>query len=63
MFMKVQVFSIWKKKINKKDSRIRTHDPDGPVYYANQLDHWGFAGWWSNNFSTYSINPNPQKRT
>ena len=36
MFMKVQVFSIWKKKnINKTDSRIRTHDPDGPVYYAN----------------------------
>ena len=24
-----------KKQINKKDSRIRTHDPDGPVYYAN----------------------------
>ena len=35
MFMKVQVFSIWKKKICKTDSRIRTHDPDGPVYYAN----------------------------
>ena len=25
----------FEKKINKKDSRIRTHDPDGPVYYAN----------------------------
>ena len=36
MFMKVQVFSIWKKKkFDTKDSRIRTHDPDGPVYYAN----------------------------
>ena len=35
MFMKVQVFSIWKKKINKTDNRIRTHDPNGPVYYAN----------------------------
>ena len=34
MFMKVQVSSIWKKKINMKDSRIRTHYPDGPVYYA-----------------------------
>ena len=36
MFMKVQVSSIWKKKkIDMKDSRIRTHDPDGAVYYAN----------------------------
>ena len=37
MFMKLQVFSIWKKKINEKDSRIRTHDPGGPVYYAEDL--------------------------
>ena len=35
MFLKVQVSSIWKKKIDTKDSRIRTHDPDGTVYYAN----------------------------
>ena len=36
MFMKVQVSSIWKKKrIDTKDRRIRTHGPDGPVYYAN----------------------------
>ena len=35
MFMKVQVSSIWKKKICMKDSRIRTHNLDGPVYYAN----------------------------
>ena len=33
MFMKVQVSSSWKNYT--KDSRIRTHDPDGPVYYAN----------------------------
>ena len=39
MFMKVQVSSTWKKKkkFDKKDSMIRTHDPDGPVYYSN---HW-----------------------
>ena len=36
MVMKVQVSSIWKKKkTDTKDSRIRTHDPDSPVYYAN----------------------------
>ena len=35
MFTKVQVSSIWKKKIYMKESRIRTHDLDGPVYYAN----------------------------
>ena len=35
MFMKVQVSSIWKKNIYTKDSGIRTHDLDGPVYYAN----------------------------
>ena len=36
MFMKVQVSSIWKeKKIYVEDSRIRTHDLDGRVYYAN----------------------------
>ena len=35
MFMKVQVSSIWKKKIYFKDSGIRSHDLDGPVYYAN----------------------------
>ena len=23
------------KKIDSKDSRIRTHDPGGPLYYAN----------------------------
>ena len=34
MFMKVRVSSIWKKKINVKDNRIQTHDPDGPVYCA-----------------------------
>ena len=25
------------KKINMKDSGIRTHNPGGPIYYA---DHW-----------------------
>ena len=36
MFMKVQVSSIWKKKkIDRKDRRIWTHDPDSLVYYAN----------------------------
>ena len=36
MFMKVQISSIWKKKKNDTtDSRIRTHDSDGPVCYAN----------------------------
>ena len=35
MFMKVQVSSIWKKKFDTRDSGIRAHDPDGPVYYAN----------------------------
>ena len=36
MFMKVQVSLTWKKKkFDKKDSMIRTHDPDGPVYYSN----------------------------
>ena len=35
MFMKVRVSSIWKKKFDTRDSEIRTHDPDGPVYYAN----------------------------
>ena len=34
MFMKVQASSVKKKKVTK-ESRIRTHDPDGPVYYAN----------------------------
>ena len=34
--MKVQVSSILKeKKINMRDSRIRTHNPGGPIYYAN----------------------------
>ena len=34
----VQVSSILKKKkIVMKDSRIRTHDPDGPVYSVNQM--------------------------
>ena len=37
LFMKVQVSSIWKKKIYiyMRDNRIRNDDPDGPVYYAN----------------------------
>ena len=36
MFIKVQVSSIWeKKKIDTKESRIRTHDPQGPVYYVH----------------------------
>ena len=36
MFMKVQV--NLKEKIDMKDSRIRTHDPEDPVhvYYSNQ---------------------------
>ena len=34
MFMKVQVSSTsMKRKFDMKDSRIRTHDPDGPVYW------------------------------
>ena len=36
MFMKVQVSSIREKKKKEKLSRIRTHDLDDPVYYANQ---------------------------
>ena len=36
MFIKVQVSSIWKKKkFDTKESRIRTHDPEGPVDYAH----------------------------
>ena len=36
MFINVQVSSILKKKnIDRKDSRIRTHDSDGSFYYAN----------------------------
>ena len=35
MFILVQVSSIWKKKVGMKDSRIRTHDPDGLVNYTN----------------------------
>ena len=35
MFMKVQVSSIWKKKIHLKDSKIRTHVLYDPVYYTN----------------------------
>ena len=34
MFMKVQASSVKKKNVTR-DSRIRNHDPDGPVYYAN----------------------------
>ena len=34
--MKVQVSSIWKKKIWFENNGIRIHsNPDGPVYYAN----------------------------
>ena len=29
------LFNFKEKKIDTKDSRIRTHDPDGAVYYAN----------------------------
>ena len=29
------LFNLKEKKIDMKDSRIRTHDPDGAVYYAN----------------------------
>ena len=29
------LFNFKEKKIDAKDSRIRTHDPDGAVYYAN----------------------------
>ena len=35
MFTKVQVSSIWKKKIDMKSSKIWTHDPENPVYHAN----------------------------
>ena len=36
MFMKAQVSSVWKKKKTyTKDSKIRTHNLDGPVCYAN----------------------------
>ena len=35
MFMKVQISSIWKKKNDTTDSRIRTHDSDGPESYTN----------------------------
>ena len=29
------LFNFKEQKIDRKDSRIRTHDPDGSVYYAN----------------------------
>ena len=29
------LFTLKEKKIDMKDSRIRIHDPDSPVYYAN----------------------------
>ena len=29
------LFNLKEKKTDTKDSRIRTHDPDSPVYYAN----------------------------
>ena len=35
MFMKEQVSSIGKKKIDMKGSRIRTHDSDKPIYHTN----------------------------
>ena len=35
MFMKVQVSSIWKKKIDMTGSRIRTHGPEDPLYHTN----------------------------
>ena len=38
MFMKVQVSSIWKKKLAKidmKSGRIWTHDLENLVYHAN----------------------------
>ena len=31
------LFNFKEQKIDRKDSRIRTHDPDGSVYYANHL--------------------------
>ena len=37
MFMKVQVSSIWKKKKYMKESRIRTHDLDDPVYWLRSF--------------------------
>ena len=35
MFMKVQVSSIWKKKIGVKSGGIWTHDLENLVYHAN----------------------------
>ena len=29
------LFNLKEKKIDRKASRIWTHDPDGPVYYDN----------------------------
>ena len=35
MFMKEQVSSIWKKKIDMTGSRIRTYSPEDPLYHTN----------------------------
>ena len=35
------LFNLKEKNICTKDSRIRTHDLDAPVYYAN---HWTTEG-------------------
>ena len=51
--------SIW---IDTKDSRIRTHDPDGPVFYANHaLNHLlGLTPTQKKNLTSFEtvLNPN-----
>ena len=62
MVMKVQVSSIWKKKTDTKDSRIQTHDPDSPVYYANHYTTEDLLdGTEIIYVHIYSMNPNPKK--
>ena len=35
IYESASLFNLKEQKIDTKDSRIRTHDPDGPVYYPN----------------------------
>ena len=55
------LFNLKEKKFDTEDGRIRTHDPDGAVYYANHQDLR--ICWKVVYLSTYGINPNPKTRT
>ena len=35
VYESANLFNLKEKKNDTKDNRIRTHDPDGPVCYAN----------------------------